>query len=118
MRGERLQVGADLVAHIAVGGRAVGADEDNVNFAVLHQMAAGVVHNDGVRHAMVEQLPRGETGPLVARPRLVDPDVNREAGIMRQINGRSGGAPVDRGEPARVAMGENVKRPAGGLAGG
>src|SRR5204862_5611519 len=54
------------------------------------------------------ELPRGQAGALVARPRLVDPDVDRDAGVVRLVDRRQGGAPVDRRQPARVAMGEGV----------
>ena len=43
MRGERLQVGADLVGDIAVGRDAIGADDDEIDLALLHEVAAGVV---------------------------------------------------------------------------
>ena len=82
---------------------------------MLHQVAAGVVDDDRVGHAVVEQFPRGKAGALVARSGLVDPDVDRQAGVVGEIDRRGGGAPVDGGEPAGVAMGEDVERPAGGL---
>ena len=77
-RGERLQVGADLVADVAVRRDAVGARETHVDAARAHQVAAGVVRDHGVRDAVLAELPRGEARALVARPRLVDPDVDRE----------------------------------------
>ncbi len=43
MGGQRLEVGADLVADIALPGGAVGAGDDHVDQPVLHQMAAGIV---------------------------------------------------------------------------
>ena len=58
VRGERLEISADLVADIAIGGDPVGADDDEIDHPVLHQMAAGVVGNDGMRHAVMAELPR------------------------------------------------------------
>ena len=48
MRGERLQVGADLVAYIAGRRGAVGADDAEVDSAVLHAVATRVVNDDRV----------------------------------------------------------------------
>ena len=78
VRRERLQIGADLVATSPVRGDAVGADDREIDHAVLHQMAAGIVGDHGVRHAVLAELPGGERGALVARPRLVDPDMDAE----------------------------------------
>ena len=108
VRGERLQIGPDLVADVAIGGDPVGADDGEIDHAVLHQMAAGVVGDHGVRHAVVAEFPGGQRSALIARPGLVDPDMNLQAAIMRQIDRRRRRAPVDRGEPAGVAMGQDV----------
>src|SRR5215469_465142 len=86
---QRLQVSADLVRDIAACGGAVAADDAQIDKALAHQVAAGIVDNDGVRHALLAELPGGEAGALVAWPRLVDPDMDRDAVMV--------GA-VDRGE--------------------
>jgi hypothetical protein len=52
-RRQRLEVGADLVGDVAVGGDAVGADDDRVDVAARQQQAGGVVGDDGVRHAVL-----------------------------------------------------------------
>ena len=83
---------------------------------MLHQMAAGIVGHDGVRHAVILQLPGGQRGALVARPRLVDPDMDRQALVMGAIDRRRGRAPIDRGKPAGIAMGQDVDRLARPLA--
>ena len=113
---QRLQIGADLVAGVAACGDAVGADQAEIDLAVLHQMAAGIVGDQRVRHAMAGQLPGREAGALVARPRLVDPDMHRDAVIMRAVDDAERRAPVDAGDPAGVAMGEDVDRPGPALA--
>ena len=115
VRGERLQVGADLVADIAIGGHPVGADDREIDHAVLHQMAAGVVRDHRMRHAVMAEFPCGERSALIARPGLVDPDMNLQAAIMREIDRRRRRAPVDRREPAGVAMGQDVDGLAGPL---
>ncbi len=108
MRGQRLEIGAYLVADVAIGGDAVGADDDEIDHDVLHQMAAGIVGDHRMRHAMMAEFPGGERGALVARARLVDPDMDGGAPIMRQIDRRRRRAPVDGGKPAGVAMGQDV----------
>ena len=113
--GERLQIGPDLVADIAIGGHPVGADDGEIDHAVLHQMAAGIVRDHRVRHAVMAEFPGGERSALIARPGLVDPDMNLQAAIMRQIDRRRRGAPIDCGEPAGVAMGQDIDRLAGPL---
>jgi hypothetical protein len=80
--GKRLQVGPDLVANIAIGGHPVGTDDREIDHAVLHQMAAGVIRNHCVWNAVVAEFPRRERGALIARPGLVDPDMNLQAAIM------------------------------------
>ena len=116
LRRERLQIGADLVADVACGRRAVGADDAEIDLADLHQMAAGVIDDDRMGDTVLAEFPRRQCSALVARPRLVDPDMHGDAGIMRLVDGRGGGAPVDGREPAGIAMGENIDRLAGGLA--
>src|ERR671929_191828 len=59
---------ASLAAGTAVIRRRAGA--------VTYQSPAGVVDDDGRRDAVPAELPRREAGPLVARPRLVDPDMH------------------------------------------
>ncbi len=107
-RGERLEVGANLVGDIAVRGRAVGAGDAQVDLSGLHQVPAGVVRDDGVRHAVRAQFEGGERRALVARAGLVHPDMDGKPGVMRHIDRRERGAPVHAGEPAGIAVGEDV----------
>ena len=115
LRRERLQIGADLVADVAIGGGAVRADDHHVDEAALHQVAAGVVDDERMGRAMVDEFPGGERGALVARARFVDIDVDRKALLHGAIDRGGGGAVIDRREPAGVAMGEDVDRLAGFL---
>ena len=47
---------------------------------------------------------------MIARPRLVDPNMDLHSGIVRRVDRRGGGAPIDRCEPAGIAVGEHVDR--------
>ena len=112
VRRQRLEVGTDLVADVAAARRAVGPGDDEVDLIMLHQVAAGIVGDHGMRHAVLSEFPGGQAGALIARSRLVDPDVNRNAGIVRLVDRRQRRAPVDGGEPACIAMGEGIDAPA------
>ena len=46
MRRQRLQIRPDFVADVAIGGDPVGADDGEVDHAVLHQMTASVIGDD------------------------------------------------------------------------
>ena len=51
-RGERLEIGADLVGDVAGRGGAVGAHHAEIHALRLHEMAAGIVGDERMRHAM------------------------------------------------------------------
>ncbi len=85
---------------------------------MLHQMTAGIVRDHRMRHAVPAELPRGERRALIARPRFVGIDMQRDALVMREIDGRRRRAPVHRCQPAGVAMGQHVDALAGFLARG
>ena len=108
MRGERLEIGADLVADVAIGGHPVSANHHEIDHPVLHQMAAGIIGDHGVRHAVMTELPCRERGSLIARAGLVDPHMDGVAAVMCQIDRRGGRAPIDGCQPAGVAMGQYV----------
>src|SRR5437764_1039039 len=84
--------------------------QDHIDHTVLHQVAAGVVRDHGVRNSVLAKLPSGERGALVARARLVDPYVDRGAAIVGHVDWRQGGAEIDSGKPARVAVREHLRR--------
>ena len=57
----------------------------------------------------LREFPGGEASALVARPRLVDPDMDRQPGIVRGVDRRQRRAPVDGGQPAGVAVGQHLQ---------
>ena len=97
-----------MLATSPVDGGAVGADDAEIDQFFLHQMPAGIVGDQRMRHAMRAKLERRERSALVARPRLVHPHMDFDALVMRAIDRRKRRAPVDASEPAGIAMGEDV----------
>jgi len=61
--GERLEIRPDLVGDVPRRRRAVGADDAEIDAAVLHQMAAGIVGDHGMGHAVLQQLPAVRLAP-------------------------------------------------------
>ena len=116
--GEGFEVGADFVGDIAGAGDAVGAGDDEVDEAMLHEVAAGVVGDDRVGDVLMGELPGGEACALVAWAGFIDPDMDGDAGGVGGVDGGGGGAVVDESEPAGVAVGEDVDGLAGGFARG
>src|SRR6185295_15151679 len=57
-------VGADLVRHVAIGGDAIGADDDEIDLTVAHQRACHAVGDDRRLYAVAYELPRGQACPL------------------------------------------------------
>ena len=57
-RQNRLGVGADFIRNFAgASERAVAADNDQINFAALHQMSSGVVGDDLVGNFLLREFP-------------------------------------------------------------
>src|SRR5215204_4630366 len=104
-RQHRHHVGADLVGRVAVGGDAVGSDDDAVYLAPLHHVTGHVVGDDGDGNLVLLRLPRGETCALKEGACLVGDDGDTFAGVARAAHHAEGGAVVARGgERARVAV--------------
>ena len=110
MRRQRLEVGPDLVGDVPGPRDPVGANDREVDPPVLHQMPARIVADNRVRHPVLTELPRSQRRTLIARPRLVDPDMHRHTGIVRGIDRRERGPPIDRREPPGVAMRQYLHR--------
>ena len=58
--GQRLEIGADLVGHVAGIRGAVGSHDHHVHPPMLHEVAAGVVRNHRVGHPLLAQFPGGQ----------------------------------------------------------
>ena len=58
---------------------------------------------------MLAQFPRGQRA-LIAGAGFIHPNMHRDPGIMRMIDGAGGRAPIYGGQPSGVAMGHDVDR--------
>lgn len=64
-------VGTDLVGEVAVGGDAVGSNEDALHLTLLHEMRRHVVANNSVGDTLLLQLEGSEATSLQKRTCLV-----------------------------------------------
>src|ERR1044072_1433958 len=71
-------------------------------------MARGVVRDYRVWYAVLTQFPAGKPSALISWSHPRYPNVYRQAAIVRRIDGRSGGAIINKGQPSRVAMREHI----------
>ncbi len=69
-------VGADLVGSVAVGGDAIGADDDEIDVPGAHQRSGHALGDDRGVDAVAHQLPGGQPRALEKRSRLVGDDGN------------------------------------------
>ena len=76
-------VGADLVGDVAVGGDAIGADDDQIDLTEPHHRAGHVVGDDRRVDAVPDELPRGQPRALQKRPRLVGEHGDRSCPARR-----------------------------------
>ena len=77
---------------------------------MLHQVTTCVIDDHGVRHTLTRQLIGRERCPLIARPGLIHPNMNVQPGAMGLINRCQRRSPVNGRQPARIAVGEHLKR--------
>src|SRR5262245_11590407 len=71
-------------------------------------MAARIVGDQRMRHAVRAKLEGRERGALIARPRLIHPHMHANALVMGAIDRRERRAPIDASEPPGIAMGEDI----------
>ena len=83
--------------------------ESRLAIAIAQEGGIGVVHKNlsPARQAEeVARVKRYETGVL-SDPITIDPDMKVKAGAVGFVDRGQGGAPVDRGQPASVAVGQH-----------
>ena len=73
-------------------------------------MTARVVGDQCVRNFLMPQFITGERSALVTRPGFVNPDMNRDFRNPGLVDWRGGRSPVQRCQPARIAVGEYIYR--------
>ena len=108
MRRQSLEVGTDLVGSVAPAGNPIRADDDDIHLPVLHEMPARIVRDQRMGHAVPGELPRREACTLVTGTGFVDPHMYGKARVVRRVHGRQGRPVVHEGQPARVAMRQDV----------
>ena len=91
---------ADLVGDVAVAGDAVAAEEHGLHPALPHDEVGHVVADERAVHARARQLIARQARALQKRARLVDPDVQPDAALLRQIE-----------RPLRRAVARGGQRP-------
>src|SRR5262249_258448 len=93
---------------VAARSRAIGADDAEIDKTFTHYVTRGVVDDDRMRNAVLGQLPSSKPSPLIARPSLIDPDMERDAVVMRAVDRSECRPPIDAGKPAGLAMSQNI----------
>jgi len=100
-------VGADLVSDIAVGGDAVGADDDGLDAALMHEGGGHVIAEDGGGDVVLHELPCSEASALQEGAGLVGEDVDLVAVLDGGADDAEGSTVAAGGEGASVAVGEH-----------
>ena len=106
---ERDGVGADLVGDIAVGGDAVGADDDHVDVAAAHQRTGHAFGDDRGRDVFTHELPRRQPRALQERTGLVGKHPRHLALFGSRPNHAERGAIARCGEGAGVAVRQDAR---------
>ena len=109
MRCQGLEVGANFVADIAATRGAIGPNDHSIHLAVLHQVTTRIIHNHSMWNPLTRQLIGRERCPLITRTRLIHPNMDVQPCSMGLINRGQRRSPVNRGQPARIAVGEHLK---------
>src|SRR4030095_8987402 len=73
-------------------------------------MPSRAVCDHCMRDAVLAQLPGSKLRTLIPGSRLSNPNMNRQLAIVGRINRGRGRAVINKREPSRVAMRENVDR--------
>ena len=89
--GERLEVRADLIADIPCRRGSIAPDDDHIDLAPLHEMAAEIIGDHRVRHAVRGKLECRQRSALITWPGFVHPHV--DAGFQHHAPCRLAKAP-------------------------
>ncbi len=86
LRRQGFEICADLIRNISRVRGAIAPDNDQIDFAALHQMARRAVGDYRVRHAMLAQFPCSEFRTLASGSGLSHPHVQRQSVVVRGVN--------------------------------
>ena len=73
-------------------------------------MTTGIINNQGMGNVFLGKFPGSQLGALVPWPGFIHADVNGYSGLVGSIDRRSGRAVIHKGQPAGIAVGENIDR--------
>ena len=90
-------VRANLVGRIAVSRDAIGADDDAINLALLHDVPGHVVRNHGDWNVVLREFPSRQSRALEKRSRLISIDVDLFPVLNRGADHTQRGAIPGRG---------------------
>ena len=71
-------------------------------------MAAGVVGDDSMRDAVLAELPRGQLGALIPRPRFIDPNVDWQPAVVGRVDRSRRRSVIHECQPSGIAMSQDV----------
>ena len=75
---------------------------------MLHEVAAGIIGDDGMGNALLQQLVGSDGGTLVARPGFIYPHMDGDTSLLGSVDRRRGCAMINTSQPARIAVGEDI----------
>ncbi len=100
-------IGSDFIGKIAVGGDAVGAQNDAINPPLLHQETGGVIANKSDLNSFLHQFPTSQSRPLQERTGFIGEDLNSLSGVAGGIYDGQRCAASSGSEGAGVAVGQD-----------
>ena len=99
--------GSDFVGDIAIGGDAIGADDDGGDFLLGHDGGGHVIADDGDGDVVGVEFVRGDACALEEGAGFIGIDVELETALPRaDIDRGEGGAVLNGGQATGVAVGE------------
>ena len=98
---------SNLVGNVAIGGNAVGANDDGIDQSLTHEAAGHVIGNDADIDAVFPQFPRREPRALEKRPCLVGQDTQTLSVFNSGANNAQRRSITCGGERAGVAVCED-----------
>lgn len=102
------RIGPDFIGGIAIGRDAIGADDDFINFPLLHQKARHIIGNQRGGDFFLFHFPGGKSRSLQDRPGFIHINVQFLALGVRRPDDAQCGAVACRRQRAGIAVCENM----------